>query len=802
MQNQKRNKSHAAMTAAGWSKWNRIQHAALRGFAFSLLMALAIAPAAADETVLHNFNPYAQGAYPQAALYLGLDGKFYGTTTNGGASAAGVVFKTDQRGHETVLYSFAGGTDGANPYANVIQDRAGNLYGTTSLGGADGAGVVFKVDTRGRETVLHTFTGGADGGYSYAGLIEDRAGNLYGTASGGGAAGVGVVFKLDSRGHYTVLYTFTGGADGAYPNGLIQDPQGNLYGTTSGGGADGSGVVFKLDRRGNETVLYSFTGNADGGYPYAGVIRDWLGNLYGTTAYGGAAGSGVVFKLDRRGNETVLYSFTGGADGGYPYAGVIEDWAGNLYGTAASGGTAGAGVTFKVDQRGNETVLHSFTDGSDGGYPYAGLIEDWAGNLYGTAAFGGTAGAGVLFKIDPAGHQTVMYSFPGTDGSNPLPGVIQDSTGNLYGTTTGGGSANAGAVYKIDPTGHETLLYSFTGGVDGGNPQAGLIQDSAGYFYGTAETGGADGKGTIYKLDGSGHQTVLYSFTGGADGAYPLSGLTQDAAGNFYGTTINGGSAGFGVVFKLDQMGHETVLHNFSGSDGSYPYTGVTFDSAGNLYGTATQGGTRGGVVYKLDPAGNYTALHDFTYGSDGGFPQGGVTLDSAGNLYGTTYSGGPPSGNYPGVVYKVDSASNFSVLYTFTGFADGGGSRSNMVFDSTGNLYGTTQYGGRGPCSNFGCGVVFELNPTGQQTVLYSFSGGSDGSEPGTGLIRDATGNFYGTTSYGGVAGSGVVYKLTPGGDSPALAQPVHRSFDGADLRPHYPVPGQPPQNREKTRP
>jgi uncharacterized repeat protein (TIGR03803 family) len=560
--------------------------------------------------------------------------------------------------------------------------------------------------------------------------------------------------------------------------------------------------VFKLDRRGNETVLYSFTGNADGGYPYAGVIRDWLGNLYGTTAYGGAAGSGVVFKLDRRGNETVLYSFTGGADGGYPYAGVIEDWAGNLYGTAASGGTAGAGVTFKVDQRGNETVLHSFTDGSDGGYPYAGLIEDWAGNLYGTAAFGGTAGAGVLFKIDPAGHQTVMYSFPGTDGSNPLPGVIQDSTGNLYGTTTGGGSANAGAVYKIDPTGHETLLYSFTGGVDGGNPQAGLIQDSAGYFYGTAETGGADGKGTIYKLDGSGHQTVLYSFTGGADGAYPLSGLTQDAAGNFYGTTINGGSAGFGVVFKLDQMGHETVLHNFSGSDGSYPYTGVTFDSAGNLYGTATQGGTRGGVVYKLDPAGNYTALHDFTYGSDGGFPQGGVTLDSAGNLYGTTYSGGPPSGNYPGVVYKVDSASNFSVLYTFTGFADGGGSRSNMVFDSTGNLYGTTQYGGRGPCSNFGCGVVFELNPTGQQTVLYSFSGGSDGSEPGTGLIRDATGNFYGTTSYGGVAGSGVVYKLTPGGDSPALAQPVHRSFDGADLRPHYPVPGQPPQNREKTRP
>jgi uncharacterized repeat protein (TIGR03803 family) len=326
-----------------------------------------------------------------------------------------------------------------------------------------------------------------------------------------------------------------------------------------------------------------------------------------------------------------------------------------------------------------------------------------------------------------------------------------------------------------------------------------LIQDSAGYFYGTAETGGADGKGTIYKLDGSGHQTVLYSFTGGADGAYPLSGLTQDAAGNFYGTTINGGSAGFGVVFKLDQMGHETVLHNFSGSDGSAPYTGVTFDSAGNLYGTATQGGTRGGVVYKLDPVGNYTALHDFTYGSDGGFPQAGVTLDSAGNLYGTTYSGGPPSGDYPGVVYKVDSAGNFSVLYSFTGFADGGGSRSNMVFDSTGNLYGTTQYGGRGPCSNFGCGVVFELNPTGQQTVLYSFSGGSDGSEPGTGLIRDAAGNLYGTTSGGGT-GYGVVYKLTSGGASPEVKQPVQRSFSPRDLRFGHPLPGEPPRTKETT--
>ncbi len=557
-------------------------------------------------------------------------------------------------------------------------------------------------------------------------------------------------------------------------------------------------MVFKLDRRGNETVLYTFTGNADGGYPEWGVIQDWFGNLYGTASSGGAASAGVVFKLDRRGNETVLYSFTGGADGGYPYAGVIEDWAGNLYGTTPFGGADGAGVTFKLDPRGNETVLHSFTYGADGGYPFAGLIIDFFGNLYGDASSAGTAGAGVLFKIDPSGNQTVMYSFPGSDGSNPLPGVIQDSAGNLYGTTTGGGPANAGVVYKLDATGHEALLHSFTGGADGGTPQSRLIQDSAGYFYGTTQSGGAAGQGTVYKLDGSGHETVLYSFTGGADGAAPSAGLIQDSAGNFYGTTSNGGSAGVGVVFKLDPMGHETVLHNFTGPDGSHPLAGVTLDSAGNLYGTAPDGGTRGGVVYKLDPAGNYTVLQYFDYGPDGGYPWGGVTLDSAGNLYATTWSGGPPSGDYPGVVYKVDSSGNFSVVYTFTGFSDGGGSRSNVVLDSSGNLYGTTQYGGIGGCPYFGCGVVFEVNPSGQQTVLYSFSGGADGSEPGTGLIRDASGNFYGTTSYGGVAGSGVVYKLTPGGGSPALTPPIPRSFIGVAPRPHHPTVGGPLQKRE----
>ena len=229
---------------------------------------------------------------------------------------------------------------------------------------------MFQLDKTGTETVLHKFTGGADGSSPQAGLIQDSAGNLYGTAGGGIVAsacplGCGVVFKLDTIGTYTVLHSFTGGADGGYPEyaGLIQDSAGNLYGTTSVGGALGYGVVFKLDTTGTETVLYNFTGGADGGSPQSGVIQDSAGNLYGTALYGGdlscrlgaSFGCGVVFKLDTTGRETVLYSFTGGSDGANPIASLIQDSAGNLYGTASAGGTFdgacvdyGCGVVFQL----------------------------------------------------------------------------------------------------------------------------------------------------------------------------------------------------------------------------------------------------------------------------------------------------------------------------------------------------------------------------------------------------------------------------------------------------------------------
>jgi len=460
-----------------------------------------------------------------------------------------------------VLYSFTGGADCGFPYAGLVRDSTGNLYGTTEAGGAVNRGVVYKVDMAGQETVLHAFTGADGGNPSYGGVIRDSAGDLYGTTSQGGPNGQGVVFKVDTADQETVLYSFPGAADGRFPRaGLIRDPSGNLYGTTSGGGTAGVGVVYKVAANGRETLLYTFTGAADGGVPEAGMIRDSTGNLYGTAAFGGTGNAGVVDKLDTAGQETVLYAFTGGADGAYPEGGLIADPAGNLYGTTTYGGTAAGfdGVVFKLDTSGHETVLYNFCSlagCADGSGPSAGVIRDSAGNLYGTTSYGGSGscypGCGVVYKVNTAGHETVLHSFTGGDGSSPSGGVVRDSAGNLYGTTFYGGTDNVGVVYKVDTAGNETVLYSFTGEADGGYPQGGVVRDSSGNLYGTTAIGGVAQRGVVYELNTAGQETVLYSFTGGADGGNPNAGVIRDSAGNLYGTAQNGGKESSGVVFKL-----------------------------------------------------------------------------------------------------------------------------------------------------------------------------------------------------------------------------------------------------------
>ena len=363
-------------------------------------------------------------------------------------------------------------------------------------------------------------------------------------------------------------------------------------------------------------VMYSFQCGADGSHPYGGLVQDASsGNLFGTTYYGGASGKGTVFELTPAGVESVLYSFTGGADGGYPPTGLLRDSAGNLFGTALGGGTGGQGVVFKVTAADVESVLYNFTGGADGGYPESSLVEDSAGNLYGTTFNGGASGLGTVFMLTPAGVETVLHSFTGgtADGANPATGLARDTTGNLYGTTLNGGAFGDGVVFKVTTGGVATILHSFTGAPgDGSGPAAGVIVDSAGNVFGTTNAGGGLGNGVVFKITPAGVESLLLSFDGHLAGRDPSAGLVEDSLGNIYGTTTFGGNVMCqfslcGLIFEVSQSGKETVLHNFAGapSDGANPYkgSGLIRDTAGNLYGTTFKGGVSNcGTVYKVLP--------------------------------------------------------------------------------------------------------------------------------------------------------------------------------------------------------
>jgi uncharacterized repeat protein (TIGR03803 family) len=418
-----------------------------------------------------------------------------GKSVSGLALAIFVSLGSAQAGSFQTIDTFEGlgSGDGGNPVASLIADSAGNLYGTTTWGGATcrynrkiGCGTVFKLappSLRGgkwTKTILHAFQGGKhDGNFPDAALTADSAGNLYGTTSFGGRYSLGTVFRLAADGSEKLLYSFcTNGnsndcADGAVPmSGVIADQTGNLYGTTTFGGNEnfcgdssppGCGVVFKIAPNGTETVLYAFCPSvkcADGGAPEGGLIADAEGNLYGTTSFGGTStscypGCGTVFKLAPDGTETVLYSFAGGNGGETPLAGLVADKQGNLYGTTSRGGDTGCGggfgcgIVFSVAPDGSERVLHAFTGGNDGESPRDSLIVDNLGNLYGTTVQGGQNSVGVVFMIAPGGQVTVLHNFSGgSGGAYPYAGLLFKN-GHFFGTTPAFGHHHYGTVFEL-----------------------------------------------------------------------------------------------------------------------------------------------------------------------------------------------------------------------------------------------------------------------------------------------------------------------------------------------------------------
>jgi uncharacterized protein (TIGR03437 family) len=790
--------------------------------------------AAQTLTTLATFTSAPSDGIEPSGVVIGPGGVLYGTTQTGGSTNNGTVFSLTPPASpggawtEVVLYNFTGGADGKWP-AGVVIGSGGVLYGSASYGGTvtdiceDGCGTVFSVTPPASpggawtESVLYSFAGGTDGSVPTSGVVIGNGGVLYGTTSTGGTANGGTVFSLTppkgassgAGGAWSeaVLYSFTGGFDQplAGATGVVIGAGGVLYGAAQTGGTEtgsscdpfGCAMVFSLTppKTGaggawTQAVLYSFPGGS-----LSGVAIGNGGVLYGTTA---GTISNTVFSLTPpaspgTGNwtEAVLYTFgAGGAGDVAGSSGVVVGNGGILYGTASGGGASELGGVFSLTPPAGsggawtETVLYSFMGGNDGSQPFAGVVIGSGGVLYGATATGGPAYAGTVFSLTPptsasaAWTESVLYAFTGgSPGIGVLSGLAVGNGGVLYGTTEGGGAGSCprgcGTVFSVTPpaTGPSgpgawtaNVLYRFTGGSDGAYPVAGVAVASNGVLYGTTEYGGTgtctpraqqtpgSGCGVVFSLTpptspgDAWTETTLHSFTtangtcyppldicnGYSDGFYPATGLAIGSGGVLYGTTGFGGTMNGGTLFSLAPPASasdgwtESVLYNFtalSAYDGpiSAGPSGLVIGADGTLYGTTAVGGsgTGGpycpegcGTVFSLTPpaGGAESTLYSFIPGiGNATNPTAGVVIGGPGGnpvLYGTTLQGSFYQGGVFSLAPPLSPGGDWTeaVLYNFPAPSYAGyGGPSGVVTGSSGVLFGTAPYSGSGPCIVYG---------------------------------------------------------------------------------------------------
>ncbi len=746
---------------------------------------------AAGITTLASITGNTDGAAPQSELVV-VGNELYGTVSAGGAFGRGAVFRLNPaNGAVHLVYSFAGGSDGAAPGA-ALTLVGGSLYGTTTLGGAAGGGTLFRIDrASGTFAALYAFptpAGTATNVFSSLTLVGNK---LYGTSFFGGSAGVGSVLSFDiGAGTVSTVYGFAAMQPtgiyptGAYPHGALVSVNGQLYGTTEMGGPDGGGTVFRVDpASGTETVVYCF-GSAKGSFastPMAGLVQ--VGNtLYGTTSDLYSASDGTVFAIDlATGAETNVASLTS-INALQPQAPLVE-LGGLLYGTSFSQGPVGgygqSGTVFSVNpQTGTATQLYAFNGPADGGDVTAGLVA-FKGMLYGTASSGGgytrqtpvtaSGGRGTVFAVNPSsGAETTLHDFDGMAGGNffgernnpALTGV----GAALFGVSVQGGADGDGSLFRVDTTtGALTTLYSFTGGMDGGAPR-GSLTDVAGILYGSTTYGTAFTGGSPFAYNRA--TRSLKSIIAFPNNGYPIfsSSTTAFAWGNglFYGVTGGGGTqpyGGGGTIFSLDfAKSQETIVHFFNCCDqsGDLPLAPL-LNVGGVLYGTTVLGGAAGdGTVFSFDTAtGSFNTVYSFAGGSDGSGPQAAL-INVGGTLYGTT--DGYPSNGTPGTIFSIDPATGVeTALFDFT-LSGVDGQQGRGLVAVGGLIYGTTLSGGAA-----GQGTVFAFRPSNRRfTTLYNFTGLADGGIPAGGLT-DVAGRLYGITSQGGLQNAGTVFRVDP---------------------------------------
>jgi uncharacterized repeat protein (TIGR03803 family) len=671
------------------------------------------------------------GSEPYGDLIKASDGNFYGMTSGGGFNF-GTVFRMTSAGAVTVLHSFNGTSEGSKPYGNLLQGPDGNFYGMTYEGGTSKNGTIFKITPSGIYTVLHHLDYMVDGAHPLSSLIKGTDNNFYGMTSTGGTNVVGTIFRITPTGTYTVLRHMNSTPDGAFPQGsLVLGPDGNFYGMTLSGGTNNYGTIFRITPAGAFSVRRHLNYNTDGGYPNrTNLIVAADGNFYGMTYQGGTFGYGTIFKMTPGGTFTVLKNLDLTPDGGFPKGSLTQHTDGSFYGMMQSGGSIGYGTVFKITSGGTYTVLKNLDVTVTGGNAQGSLVRNSTdGNFYGMTSFGGRGGSGLgtIFKITPTGTLSVLVQFPETGkGISPAASVVQATDGNFYGMTSQGGIADNGTVFKFC-TSTFSNIKSFDGATTGSNPQGGLVQAPDGNFYGATQLGGTYGYGTIFKISPGGSLSVLWNLDNTNDGAYPSGSLVRGTDGNLYGTASSGGTNGSGTIFKITPSGSVfTILrHLENATTGGSPYGSLVRGKDNNFYGITYQGGTIGfGTIFKITPTGTLTVIKNMDNTNGGYSYNNSLIQGSDGNFYGMTQGGGATG---RGVIFKIAPGGNpYIVLRDFDLTSDGGQPRGDLVQGTDGRLYGMTSEGGMN-----GGGTIFRISTGGTFNVLRHLNPVTDGSNP-----------------------------------------------------------------------
>jgi len=652
----------------------------------------------------------AQGKNPRGSLIISRNGLFYGVTENGGAFNSGLLFSFDPSTNLFIkIIDFDGNSTGRNPTAGLLEASNGMMYGMTTYGGTDDAGVLYEFNPdKGSMRQLISFDNKDVGGQPYGSIIEHPNGKLYGMTSKGGYKECGVVFEFDLiTEKYNKLIDFDK-SNGSSPYGGFTLVNEELVGLTSTGGSSDKGTIIKFNPVTKVfEKIFDFDGKINGSNPYGSLLLATDGLLYGVTYNGGSYNLGVLFQFDLLNKTfTTRHHFEGLKTGKNPYDGLTEDSNGNLFGLTYMGGINDQGVLFSFNLATQEVIKRmDFSVDTNGSLPQGRVVISNDGLIYGLTLFGGISGKGVLYKYDPINSiLEKVLDFDGAEnGKLPQGTFIQGEEGNLLGMTRKGGSNNDGILFELDPYNNSYYkIFNFERFSTGSEPSGKLLLASDGRYYGTTVFGGLNNEGVLFEYDPDSKKIVKkHDFEAKITGANPTGILIQYLNGKIYGLTQKGGEKNKGSLFEYDLSTEVlNLVHDFDSVEGKYPLGGLLIGSDGILYGTASYGGSENnGILYTFDPVNkDFKKLHDFIDKNLGINPTGELIESGDGKIIGLTSNGGL---NNEGVIFELDPAIPEVNLILDLGSTDGRNPQAGLIEYIDGTFYGFTQKGGNDNIGN-----------------------------------------------------------------------------------------------------